>query len=638
MKQQIHNVIIGTAGHIDHGKTALVEKLTGINADRLKEEKERGMTIDLGFASVVLPDGRRVGFLDVPGHEKFIKNMVAGCSSVDYALMVIAADDGPMPQTREHLEIMALLGFKRGLVTVTKIDLVDDELLEIQLEEVADLVKGTFLEGTPVCQVSSETGAGIDQLRQLLFDEVMGLERIRGAGPFRMPIQRVFSVPGQGAVLTGVPVSGNVSKGSAIEVLPQGFRGKVRHVQAYFLDVESAGAGHSSAINVSDVDFKTVRRGDIVTQPGYFQATQQVDIKLNYLASAKWPLRQRAEVRFHYGTKECLGSIQMFDRSVLQPGKECFAQVLLDEKIAVIPGDRYILRLPSPAMTIGGGTVLWVNSGKLKHNSEVTMARFKRLDKIHDPAGRVLFALDQAAFTPMSPAQLRLAGSIMENDLADICHKFSSEDKIVPLQRGKFYLSKQYLDRALEEVLAAVKEVLEEIKSLSGIERSQLKSKFEHWPEQTFNLAINNLEESGSIIVEGNLVTLPGREVKLTVEEQRVFDWIIRELNTKPFAPPTQADLQKRHGDKDVVLRIIKLMGQQDQIVRITGNIILTREAWEQAAILVKEGLSGGEGKTSAGLKPLFNTSRKYLIPLLESLDAAGITFRQGDLRYLREE
>ncbi|MGH7150977.1 MAG: selenocysteine-specific translation elongation factor, partial [Planctomycetota bacterium] len=310
---EIHRIVLGTAGHIDHGKSTLVEKLTGVNPDRLPEEKERGMTIDLGFAPLVLEDGRRVGIVDVPGHERFIKNMVAGATGIDAVLLVVAADDGVMPQTREHLEIMELLGLRRGMVVVTKVDLAERDLLPLVLEDVRALVAGTFLEGAPLFPVSSTTGEGWPPFREALERFLRETPPRSSEGVFRMPIQRVFSARGHGTVVTGIPVSGRIRLGDRVEILPGPLTGRLRGIQAYRESVEEARAGHSSALNLSDLDYREVRRGMTAAVPGFFKAASMVEAKFRYLPRNRRPLLDRTEVRFHAGTAETIGVAVLLD-------------------------------------------------------------------------------------------------------------------------------------------------------------------------------------------------------------------------------------------------------------------------------------------------------------------------------------
>lgn len=635
--ERICNLIVGTAGHIDHGKTSLIKVLTGIDADRLQEEKERGMTIDLGFASLELPDGRRVGFLDVPGHEKFVKNMVAGSTSMDLVLLVIAADDGPMPQTREHLEIMNLLEVKRGIVALTKIDLVDAELLEIQHEVIREMLQDTFLADAEICPLSTQTGEGVEEFKEKMFKVIAGTQPRVGHGPFRMPIQRVFSAQGHGAVLTGIPLAGRVDKGSPVVVLPQGYEGKVRSIQAYFQDAENARTGHSSALNISDVDYKKVERGNLVAAPGNFQPTTRIDVHLRYLKSAKRALKDRVQVRFHSGTFESVGTLVLLDAKQVAPGGEAFAQVVLEHETVVVPGDRYILRWPSPALTLGGGRVLWTNSGKLKRMKEGTSERCEHLRSIvDDPKARVLFALEERGFHPTSAIELKPLTGLLPEDLAKYLDEWVAEGGALVLGKGRQFLSAKYAQRAQEKIFEYVSKQLTKDKSLVGVELNVVKSRFD-WNPTTFNEALSALTASGRLKEDGNLLKLPGREITLSPEEARARDRVLEELNKAPYSPPTHQDLEKMLGDKGLSQRVMKMLTQTGEIVRIGGVFSVTKATWDDAVARLREALADGEGRTSADLKTLFESSRKYIIPLFEAIDDAGITVRRGDQRFLKK-
>ncbi|MCL4159014.1 UNVERIFIED_CONTAM: hypothetical protein GTU68_011548, partial [Idotea baltica] len=363
---EIQPIVIGTAGHIDHGKSTLVRALTGIDPDRLKEEKARGLTIDLGFAPLTLPDGRLVGIIDVPGHERFIKNMVAGASGIDLVVLVVAADDGVMPQTREHLSIMGLLGVKRGMIVLTKIDIVDEEMVELAEEDVRETVAGTFLEDAPIYRVSAISGEGFESFKGELFEAAGKVEPRAADGVFRMPIQRVFTSKGFGTVVTGIPLSGSVNVGDTLEILPGGMRGKVRGIQAYKQKADSARAGHSTAINISDVSHKEVKRGCVASAPGFYRAARLIGARLTMLPHLDRPLQNRAAIRLHTGTIEAVGEVILLDAAELQPGDTGLVQIRLEEPVVCAPGDAFILRLASPLMSLGGGKILEESRFRLK--------------------------------------------------------------------------------------------------------------------------------------------------------------------------------------------------------------------------------------------------------------------------------
>ena len=358
-------IILGTAGHIDHGKTSLIKALTGTDTDRLKEEKERGITIELGFAALDLPSGQHLGIVDVPGHEKFVKNMVAGATGIDIVVMVIAADEGVMPQTREHMEICTLLGVKHGMVAVTKIDMVDEEWLELALDDIRDFVRGTFLEDAPVSTVSSATQEGIPEFVKTLDELAAKIPERPHSDLFRLPIDRVFTIKGFGTVITGTLISGRVQVGSTIMIYPSGITSKVRGIQVHNEGAEEARAGMRTAINFQGLEKEAISRGEVLSRPNALEASYMVDVSLHYLASNKKPIKNRTRVRFHTGTSEVLGNLIVLDRNEIPPGEDTVVQLRLDTPVALVKDDRFVIRSYSPISTIGGGKVL--NPIPLKH-------------------------------------------------------------------------------------------------------------------------------------------------------------------------------------------------------------------------------------------------------------------------------
>ncbi|HMS18317.1 MAG TPA: selenocysteine-specific translation elongation factor, partial [Planctomycetota bacterium] len=352
------HAVLGTAGHIDHGKSSLVKALTGTNPDRFKEEQERGMTIDIGFAEYQTADGVDVGVIDVPGHEKFVRNMVAGAVGIDMVMLVIAADDGVMPQTREHLDIMGILGIRRGFIVVTKVDMVDPAYVELVKEEIAEFVQGTFLEDAPMVTCSSITGFGLDQVREQIDALVRSLPERGREGVFRMPIQRAFTLKGHGTVVTGVALSGVAQVGDNLEVLPKRLPCRVRAIHVHHRAATEALAGHRSAFNLSDVDYKDVMRGDVLATPGFFTATRLVEARFQLLASHKGPLKDQTAIRFHVGASDSLGRMILLNAKTLSPGEDALVQFRLEDDVVVAPGDHYLVRLASPERSLGGGLVL----------------------------------------------------------------------------------------------------------------------------------------------------------------------------------------------------------------------------------------------------------------------------------------
>src|SRR5437588_4369634 len=409
------NIIVGTAGHIDHGKTALVKALTGIDTDRLEEEKRRGITIDLGFAHLQLTAALRLGFVDVPGHERFVKNMLAGVGGIDLLLFVIAADESIKPQTREHFDICRLLGIPRGVIALTKADLVDDDLVGLVRLEVEELVAGSFLEGAPVVPVSTVTGAGLDDLRRELARVSAAAPEKNAAGYFRLPVDRVFSVKGFGTVATGTLISGSVAAEQTVEVYPSGRRLRVRGVQVHGSKADQARAGQRTAINLADIEPAELTRGDVLSEPGRFHAVKQVDCRLDLLPAAK-PLKHRAPVHFHSGTAEIEAEVRLLEStSAMKPGASAYARLLLRDAALLLPGDRFIIRMFSPVVTIGGGVVLDVGQRRYRKTDNVRV----RLDVLAaaDRAARIWLLVREAAFG-IGMAELVARTGMLEREIA----------------------------------------------------------------------------------------------------------------------------------------------------------------------------------------------------------------------------
>jgi selenocysteine-specific elongation factor len=408
MSTPIFNAVIGTAGHIDHGKSTLVKALTGIHPDRLPEEQDKGITIDLGFAPMVLSNGMRVGIIDVPGHERFVKNMVAGATGIDFVLMVVAADDGVMAQTREHLQIVDLLGVRDGLTVVTKTDMVEPEYLELVKEDILAVEAGTMLEQKPIITVSSKTGDGIPELKALLEKTLPKVIRRTQDGPFRMPIQRVFAKEGFGTVVTGVPISGHVDIGDTLDVLPPEYHGRVKGIHAYNQAITHGQAGHSTAVNLigPGIDKRQVERGMVAVAPGIFEPTNLITAHFVLLASSPWPLKHRAAVRFHAGTVEIQAKILLLEGDTLKPGSGSFVQVLLEEKTVLVPGDRFILRLQSPMITLGGGQTLDNVPVKRKRLDSESIDELKERLRYLTDSEQFLKVLLSRAQTPKSVREL----------------------------------------------------------------------------------------------------------------------------------------------------------------------------------------------------------------------------------------
>ena len=625
----IRSVIVGTAGHIDHGKSSLVEALTGVDPDRLEEEQRRGMTIDLGFAPYLHGSGALVGFIDVPGHERFIKNMVAGATSVDIALLVVAADDGVMPQTREHLAILGLLGVRRGLVALTKIDLVEPGLAELARQDTAALLAGGPLEGAPVLPVSTVTGAGLPELRaalDALIDEVPARAE---DGPFRLPVQRVFSAKGHGTVVTGVPVSGRVAAGDELEVVGKELRLRVRGVQAYGAAREVGRAGHSTALNVSGAGREDVRRGDVVAQPGVFAARRSLSAAYRHVHDE--PLRNRGAVRLHVGTAEVLGEVVLLQADSLARDAEGFIQLRLEEPVVTAPGDRYLLRHASSMAVLGGGTVVAPTDGRLKRFKErVLREASERLAAQGDPLALAHVVLGLAGRRGCELSRLVVETGVAAATLRELLRPDVSAGRLACI--GSLYLEPAALSEVADELAAALRaehaaHPLHDWSDLAAARRAVVAD------EAVLAAALagdRRFETAG-----GGRVRLSGHRAQLGSGESAAREKLLAALEQGGAAPPP------------VDARLTGLPEARHRALveslRAAGEVVAVGPHLFSAAALVrlKEAVRA-HGRARRGaidipvLRDELGTTRKYLIPLLEHFDAQGLTVRHGERRTLR--
>jgi len=632
---KIHTVVLGTAGHIDHGKSALVERLTGIHPDRLPEERERGMTIDLGFAPLVLSDGTRVGIVDVPGHERFVKNMVAGATGIDAVVLVVAADDGVMPQTREHLEIMDLLGLRRGLVAMTKVDLVGTEMADLVEEEIRETTRGTFLEGASVHRLSSVTGEGVEAFRGALESLLRETAPRSAEGVFRMPIQRVFSAHGHGTVVTGIPLSGSIRIGDRLEILPPGVGGRVRGLQAYRETVETARAGHSTAVNLSDVDARDVRRGHVVVAPGFFRPTEMIEGRLRHLARHRRALRDRTEIRFHAGTAEAIGIVVLLDRPAIEPGEEGLVQVRLREPLVVAPGDRFIVRLASPLLTLGGGVVLRTSERRLK--------RFKGLEDLtraekvlDDPGGRLEENLRRRGSLPIRGEDLARETVLAPEAARARLEALAGDGKARAL-RGDLWLHAEGWEAAIGKVRQALASTLARTPHRSLVDRLVVREGTRLSPE-ALDAVLEDLASKGEVsLVRGTKVRSESHVPRLSQAAEKASRAIPALLGAAPYSPPTPADLSKRLGAPPAAIaEALEHLADEETVVHAGPDLFVFPAAIESLKRAVAANIAAGGELDIPRLRDAIGTTRKYLIPLLEHLDDIGFTTRQGARRILK--
>ena len=631
-------IILGTAGHIDHGKTSLIRAVTGIDTDRLKEEKERGITIELGFASLDLPSGQHVGIVDVPGHEKFVKNMVAGATGIDIVALVIAADEGVMPQTREHMEICTLLGIQHGFVVLTKIDMVDEEWLELAQEDVAEFTQGTFLEDQPVVPVSSVTGDGIKDFVRILDKQCVAIPERKTSGLFRLPVDRVFTMRGFGTVITGSLVSGKIAVGETVELYPAGIQAKVRGLQVHGASVEAAQAGQRTAVNFQGLDKTDVLRGFVLARPGTLKSSYMVDITLNYLASCAKPLKNRTRVRFHTGTSEIMGNIILFDREALDPGQSAAAQIRLDTPVVLVKDDRYVIRSYSPVRTIGGGQVL--NPVPPKHK------RFRpdvieSLNQAADmsPEDIIAFHAHQSGFKGTLFSDLRLVTNLPDKKLESAVNALLSNRQLLMVDRdARCYVHAESYDHLRQTVLDHLSTYHQTNPLKAGMPSEELKSKFPaginpKLPTQVLNQMIRSEE----LVLEDSLVRLVEHQVNLGIDQSELKAKINSAYVDGGLTPPYFKDVCRQLGaDAKPAQDVLQLLVEGGHLIKVKEDLYFHRQAIDNLKEKLVAFLKEHGAITTPQFKDMTGASRKYVIPLAEFFDATKVTIRVGDTRQLR--
>lgn len=630
--------VVGTAGHVDHGKSTLVEALTGINPDRLKEERERQMTIDLGFAWLKLPGGEEVGIVDVPGHRDFIENMLAGVGGIDAALFVIAADEGVMPQTREHLAILDILQIKGGVIALTKIDLVPDkEWLDLIEEEVNQTVAGTVLDQAPIVRVSARQGAGLDELLSALSSCLSDQPPRPDLGRPRLPIDRVFSIAGFGTVVTGTLSDGSLYIGEEVEILPRGIRGRIRSLQTHKRKEEVAVPGSRTAVNLSGVNLEQVNRGDVICHPGDYRPTQRLDVRFRLLPDASRPLEHNTEVKLYLGAAEVVARVRLIGKNVLLPGEEGWLQLEVRQPVVAVRGDRYILRRPSPGETLGGGSVLDPHpKGRHKRFSTGVIERYESL-AAGTPADILLqtLAASGAALLREVIVRSNLEKEAAEQALADLIE--SGEMVVLDSRGGELSSTSDALvigRSAWERQSAqAVKEVEAYHRSYPlrrGMPREELKSRLK-LPPRLFNASLEKLIAAGSLLESGPLVIRPSHTIRFTMQQEQAKDALLRRFAASPYTPPSIKECQAEVG-VDVFDALVDL-----GVLRpVSGEVVFRQEDFERMLGELRMEFAARGKLTAAEVRDHFNTSRKYVLALLEHLDEIGVTVREGDVRRLK--
>lgn len=632
-------IILGTAGHIDHGKTSLIKAVTGINTDRLKEEQARGITIELGFAHLDLPSGRHVGVVDVPGHEKFVKNMVAGASGIDVVAMVIAADEGVMPQTREHMEICMLLGVQHGFVVLSKIDLVDEEWLELVTEDVRDFTRGTFLEDAPILPVSAVSGQGINAFTGTLDDFCAQIPARNSSGLFRLPGDRVFTMKGFGTVITGTLIAGKVRVGDNVMIYPSRIMSKVRGLQVHNNSVNEAAAGVRTAINFQGLERSDIARGDVVSVVDALKPSFMVDVWLHYLPSNKKPMKNRTKIRFHAGTSEILGMIILLEAEELAPGEKAVAQLRLDTMVALVKDDRFVIRSYSPIRTIGGGRIL--NPIPVKHKRlkpEVVSGLRSLVDGSEDQI--IEYHVLATGYKSVSFVDLKVMANIAEKPLEKILGQMMSKKVVIQVDKEeRTYIHSRSSEKLRGEMLEFLTQYHKDNPLKGGMLKEELKSKFPDFVGgKLFTLTLNQLLKEGEIIAEEKIVRLAAHKVSLGLDQSKIQDMILENYRNAGLQPPYFKELAKGldmavADAKDVLLLLV----DEGRVIKVKEDLFFHSEAVTALQKRLVDYLKANGEISTPQFKEMTGASRKYVIPLIEYFDSKNVTIRIGDLRKLRK-
>jgi len=631
-------IVLGTAGHIDHGKTSLIKALTGIDTDRLKEEKARGITIELGFAHLELPGGQLLGIVDVPGHEKFVKNMVAGATGIDIVALVIAADEGVMPQTREHLEICQLLRVKHGVVVLTKIDMVDSDWLDLVREDVSEYLSDSFLADAPVVEVSSATGEGLENLIETLNRLVEQIPERDTGHLFRLPIDRVFTMKGFGTVITGTSVSGKIRTGDDVTIYPQGTSSKIRGLHIHNKEVTEAGAGLRTAINLQGIEKMMLSRGNIVATKDSLRPTYMVDVVLDHLPSAPRKLKNRAKVRFHAGTAEIISTLILLDRDELNPGDTCFAQIRLDAPTAVLKGDHYVLRSYSPVQTIGGGEILNPLPSKKKRFSEGVLSQLKSLHTGGEKESVELFVA-LGRFHGVEESELSFLTNLSRKKLAEPLKALKAQKRIIQFDKERSLLiHADFLQKARDEVMETIETYHRNFPLKTGLLKEELRSRTSTAKNpKLFNYLINQLSQEGDVVQEKEIVRLKAHKVTLAQDQKEARRKLETIYAKSGLEPPYFKEL-KEEFPGNTASEVLDVMVKDGHLLKVKEDLYFDRKAVDALEEKLVAFLKTHGEITTPQFKDMTGTSRKYTIPLIEYFDLRQITVRVGDSRVLRKK
>jgi selenocysteine-specific elongation factor len=612
--------VLGTAGHIDHGKSALVQALTGIDPDRLREEKERGMTIDLGFAWFKLPSGREVAIVDVPGHERFVKNMLAGVGGIDLALLVVAANEGVMPQTREHLAIIDLLGIKRGVVVITKKDLVDEEWLSLVRMDIEELVAPTTLAEAPIVAVSAVTREGLKELTSTIDNLLSATEPKKDIGKPRLPIDRVFTIAGAGTVVTGTLIDGSLTLGQDVEIVPPGLKSRIRGLQSHKAQVNMAAPGSRVAVNLVGIATSQLKRGDVLTRSGWLVPTTLLSVQLRILPYLKHSLAHNTSVSFHTGAAEAMAKVRLLEKEKLEPGSTSWAQLTLDSPVALVAGDRYIIR--SPMETLGGGKIIEPHARRLRRFRPQVIQSLKV--KEEGSADEIILDLIEAG-QPVEQANIVEQVGVTVNEAYRVIDTLIKQGKVVGIGQSEHLLfTASGWERLGKEAVNILKEYHQKFPARSGMPKVELSSRLRLGKYSADILPM--LIEKKILNESGLAVSLPSHRIQLTQIQQTKINAFLSSLAQNPYSPP--ADLIP---EPDLLNSLI----EQHKVVRVSDSVVFSASAYNEMVAKVTAYIKANGKVTLAEVRDLFNTSRKYAQAFLEYLDEKKITRRIGDERVL---
>jgi selenocysteine-specific elongation factor len=632
------DLILGTAGHIDHGKTSLVKALTGIDCDRLPEEKARGITIDIGFAILDLPP-YRLGIVDVPGHERFVKNMLAGATGIDLAVLVVAADDSVMPQTREHLEILRLLGLRHGVIALTKCDLVDDITREVVELEIRELVQGTFLETAPLIATSAHSGQGIAELKASIAEACRHVEERRGKQWFRLAIDRSFIVQGHGTVVTGSVTSGSVRVGEEVEWLPRGERVRVRSLQNHDQSVDQVHRGQRAAINLAGVHHEDVVRGQELATPGYLVPSRVLTVRLHCLSDMKRPIKHRMPVRFHIGTAEVMSTIALLDADAIEPGQWGLAQVFLDEPALGSWGQPFVIRESSATQTLGGGQVLQPVARKIRRRHLEMLERIERLWS-GDARERALTVAWFGAFGGFTIPELVRGANIGPDEGAELVARLKEQNELVEIVISgarRMLLHKDMVSELEGRILTILDRLHEQFPLMSTHDRQKVQSQLDYVGDDALVQAtVERLIAAKKLVGDLRRIGRADFKPKLSANLRKLKDKLVAAFQAARFQPPEPVSFAGQAGGNAANLKdLFDVCVAEGYLVPIAEDIYLHVEAESEMRRLVRERLAEGKGLTVAEIRDMLGTTRKYAVPLCEYLDRAGVTRREGDLRVL---